>query len=419
VIKKVLLIVCLFISLNFIANAQVYDVVSIGAGYPNQAFYSLANGEVSNVSNTDWDLAFQITGFQATILVNGKNNVRLFKSDLDINSWSTITAADTVGKLDPAHELYNQDTSWWAGAFNITNDQANMFDLGWGVYDLATHAVTGDSLYFLKLANGTVKKLWVQSLANNIYSFAYADIDGTNEVNTSLNKQNYTGKNFGFYSIQNGMELDREPNKYTWDLSFAQYMATTPFIYKVTGILSNDSVSAVKAYPVDVATVSPWLYGFSNYINTIGYDWKTYDFNTNSWIIADSTVYFVVDRNGSLWKMIFTGFGGSANGNFEFSKEQISATGIPANGAQPAILGIFPNPASGTANITLYIDKYSDANVAGIYDLNGREVTSFNLKDQSGLVNIPVNTSSLNAGLYFIRTIIDGSVSTEKLIIAQ
>ena len=85
--------------------AQVYDVVSIGAGYPNQSFYSLSNGEISNVTNTDWDLAFQVTGFQATILVNGKANVRLFKSGLDINSWATVTASDTVGVLNSGNEL--------------------------------------------------------------------------------------------------------------------------------------------------------------------------------------------------------------------------------------------------------------------------------------------------------------------------
>ena len=64
---------------------QVYDVVQINPGYTNQVFYSMPNGEVSNISNTDWDLAFQISGFQATIQINGKNNVRLFKSGFSAN----------------------------------------------------------------------------------------------------------------------------------------------------------------------------------------------------------------------------------------------------------------------------------------------------------------------------------------------
>src|SRR5688572_15155099 len=119
--KPMLLLLLIIGSFFTSVQGQVYDVVSIGPGYTNQSFYSLANGEISNELNTDWDLAFQISGFQATILVNGKNNVHLFKSGKDVNDWASITANDTVGYLNSTNELFNQDTSWWAGAFNLTN----------------------------------------------------------------------------------------------------------------------------------------------------------------------------------------------------------------------------------------------------------------------------------------------------------
>lgn len=416
---RLLLISFLFTgSINMYAQ-PVYDIVSVGPGYTNQSFYSLANGEVSNVINTDWDLAFQISGFQATILINGKNNVRLFKSGLDINSWSAITPNDTVGVLNSNNELFNQDTSWWAGAFNITNDVSNQFDLGWGVYDFVTHYVTGDSLFFIKLSNGVVKKLWIQSLQNNTYFFAYADVDGSNEVNTTLSKQNFQGKNFGYYSIANGVETDREPNKYLWDLTFAQYMATTPFIYKVTGVLSNDSVQAVKAYPVDVNTVTPWGYTYSFHINTIGNDWKSFDFNTNSWAIADSLAYFVYDRSGDLWKVIFTGFGGSTTGDYEFSKELISSTGVIENNGKPSVLGIYPNPATASFSLMCYIYETNTSNRAGIYDINGKLVKLVDLSGFSGLNRIMVNTEELEAGIYSVNTTVDGTTSTQKLVIIK
>ncbi len=423
--KKLITKSLLFLSVLIISNyeikaqGQIFDVVSIGAGYTNQSFYSLSNGEISNESNTNWDLAFQISGFQATILINGKNNVRLFKSGLDINSWSSLTAYDTIGVLNSANELFNQDTSWWAGAFNVTNDVANQFDLGWGVYDFATHVVTGDSLYFIKLSTGVVKKLWIQSLQNNTYFFAYADLDGTNEVNTTLNKQNFQGKNFGYYSIIDGMELDREPNKYLWDLTFAQYMATTPFIYKVTGVLSNDSIQAVKAYPVDVATVTPWGYNYSWYINTIGNDWKSFDFNNNAWSIEDSLAYFVYDRGGLLWKVVFTGFGGASNGNYEFYKEQVSATGLSENGGQQALLSVYPNPASNAINVVCFINETGSANMAGIYDINGKLAMSIDLSNYSGLNEIRVNTESLNEGVYVMKIVIDGISESKRIVIVN
>jgi Secretion system C-terminal sorting domain len=406
-------------SYNVRAQTQIFDVVSIGAGYTNQSFYSLANGEVSNELNTNWDLAFQISGFQAAILVNGKNNVRLFKSGLDVNSWSAITANDTIGKLNSGNELLNQDTSWWAGAFNMTNDTANQFDLGWGVYDFATHAVTGDSLFFIKLSNGVVKKLWIQALQNSTYFFVYADVDGTNEVTTSLNKQNYAGKNFGYYSIANGVELDREPNKYLWDLTFAQYMATTPFVYKVTGVLSNDSVQAVKAYPVDLATVTPWGYTFSQHINVIGNDWKYYDFNNNVWTIEDSILYYVYDRGGILWQIEFTGFGGSVTGDYEFYKAQISATGLIENGGQPSLLNVYPNPAATLVNVMCYIHEINSENRAGIYDLSGRLVKEIDLSGFAGLNQVQVNTESLSDGIYVVKMTVDGIVTSKRLVIVK
>lgn len=406
-------------SYNVRAQTQIFDVVSIGAGYTNQSFYSLANGEVSNEVNTNWDLAFQISGFQAAILVNGKNNVRLFKSGLDVNSWSSITANDTIGMLNSGNELLNQDTSWWAGAFNITNDTANQFDLGWGVYDFATHFVTGDSLFFIKLSNGVVKKLWIQALQNSTYFFVYADVDGTNEVTTSLNKQNYAGKNFGYYSIANGAELDREPNKYLWDLTFAQYMATTPFVYKVTGVLSNDSVQAVKAYPVDLGTVTPWGYTFSQHINVIGNDWKYYDFNNNVWTIEDSILYYVYDRSGILWEIEFTGFGGSVTGDYEFYKAQISATGLAENGGQPSLLNVYPNPAATLVNVMCYIHERNSENRAGIYDISGRLVKEIALSSFTGLNQVQVNTESLNDGVYVVKMTVDGIVTSKRLIITK
>lgn len=409
----------LFITAASCIHAQTYDVVSIGAGYSNQTFYSMANGEVSSVSNTDWDLAFQISGFQAAILVNGKNNVKLFRSGLDVNAWTTITANDTVGMMNSGNELLNQDTSWWSGAFNITADLANPFDLGWGVYDMATHVVLGDSLYFIKLSNGVVKKLWIQALQNSTYYFQYADLDGTNEVTSSLSKTAFAGKNFGYYSILNNVSLDREPNKYTWDLTFMQYMATTPYVYKVTGVLSNDSVTVAKAYPVDVASTPFWGQTYSHYINTIGFNWKSYSMSLNQWLIEDSLVYFVYDRSGGLWKLYFSAFGGSATGDYEFYKEQVSATGIEENGGKPALLSLYPNPATDQVRLNLFVEESRSSNHLRILDVNGRQVMEMNLSDVSGLKEVTINTGTLSNGVYLVQLQIDGGLTVSKLVVSR
>ena len=38
-------------------------------------------------------------------------------------------------------------------------------------------------------------------LANDEYTFKYADLDGSNEINSSVSKLNYSDKNFIYYSI--------------------------------------------------------------------------------------------------------------------------------------------------------------------------------------------------------------------------
>lgn len=409
----------LIITTTSFVHAQTYDIVSIGAGYSNQTFYSMANGEISSVSNTDWDLAFQIAGFQAAILVNGKNNVKLFRSTLDVNSWAVVSANDTVGMMNPGNELLNQDTSWWSGAFNITADATNAFDLGWGVYDMATHVVLGDSLYFIKLSNGVVKKLWIQALQNSTYYFQYADLDGSNEVTASLNKTAFSGKNFGYYSIVNNTTLDREPNKYTWDLTFMQYMATTPYVYKVTGALSNDSVTVAKAYPVDVPSSPFWGQSYSQYINTIGFNWKSYSMSLNQWVIEDSLVYFVNDRQGGLWKLYFSGFGGSATGDYEFYKEQISATGMSENGGKPALLSLYPNPASDHVRLNIFVNENHPSDNLRILDMNGNEVRKVNLSDTNGLQKVAVNTHDLSSGMYMVHLLVDNRLTVSKLVIVR
>lgn len=381
------------------ASAQTTDTVTVNPGYTNQTFYSFANGTVSSVSNLDWDLAFQLRGFAASILINSKNNVRLYKANKATADWSSMTVADTTGILStPTNELFNSDTSWNFGAFNVTNNPADMFDLGWGNYDFMTHAITGDSVYFIKLSTGAYKKLCIVSLSNSVYDFKWADLDGSNETSGSINKTIYAGKNFVYFSIINNQTIDREPAYNAWDLSFAQYLTTTPITYKVTGVLTNDSVTAVKAYPVDVTTATSAGLTFNKAINTIGFDWKTFNMTTNTFDIADSTVYFVQDRQGSVWKMIFTGFGGSANGNFYFYKGTTTGIGQIENSSIKTF-DAAPNPAHGSTRLILSSEKAGDATMQ-VISMNGMLMSSDVIQLNNGLQSVDLSLESLTPGIY-------------------
>ncbi len=382
------------------SNAQmVTDMVSIQNGYTNQSFYSMVNGEVANVINTDWDIAFQLRGYAASILINSKRGVSLWKANKDISQWNSMTTADTTGIVsDPAYQLFNSDTSWDFGAFNRTNNASNQFDLGWGEYNYITHIITGDSVFFIKVGPTDYRKLRIDDLTGGIYNFRFANLDGTGEVVTSLNKQNFQNKFFGYFSIVNNTTIDREPVYNSWDLTFCQYFAQTPIAYMVTGVLSNDSVYVAKAYPVDTALTTPAGFNFSGDMNAIAYEWKSYNMGTNMWDIADSTVYFVQDRTGYLWKMIFTGFGGSTNGNFIFEKGPANQTGLFENSPVKSF-GVYPNPTSGFARMMLQTEEAGMATIQ-LVDLNGKTVLQQAQWLNGGLNTLDMDLSDLNAGIY-------------------
>jgi hypothetical protein len=399
-IRHYIISCCFLLLISGSAISQTFDFISIGPGYNGQVYYSMQNGEVNSISNTDWHLAFQVDGSEASVRINGKNDVRLFRSGYPATDWSNLSPFDTVNVLNSTNELLNSDTSWWYGAFNMGYDSTNVFDLGWGVYDNSTQVVTGDSVYFLMMPGGSVKKVWIEDLTNGVYTFRHADVDGANEVIATLDKANFQGKNFGYYSISSNTTIDREPSKYDWDLVFNQYMAVTPITYKVTGVLANESVFTAKAYPVEYSNADPWAQPLGGHINNIGYDWKFFDLNTFSWVIADSTVYFVKDQSGQIWKLMFTGFGGSANGDYEFVKDPVSLTSVGDNDI-PQILSIYPNPAASFIRMVVNSNATSQTEVQ-IHDLTGKILYKEVVRMHDGLMHVDIDVSALQPGQYLL-----------------
>ena len=417
--NKIKMLVIAFASCFIIskANAQmVSEVVSISPGYTNQVFYSMNNGELSNITHTDWDIAFQLRGFAASILINSKNNVKLWKANKDIGQWSAMQASDTTGVVNnPAFELMNSDTSWDFGAFNRTNDPNNAFDLGWGTYDFVTHIIYGDSVFFIKIGANDIRKFKIESLSGGIYNFRFANLDGSNEIVAAVAKNAFAGKFFAYYSLVNNVSIDREPIYNTWDLTFCQYLALTPTVYKVTGVLSNDSVFVAKAYPVDTSMNSQNSFPYMNEINTIGYDWKYYDFNTNSWLISDSLVYFVTDRQGAIWKMVFTNFDGASTGNFYFYKGLATPTGLIENSTIKTF-GLYPNPANNSTRLMLHMEKAGQTQVS-IMNVTGASVQSQFVSLQAGMQSFDLDVSNLSSGLYQIVVQQGDQIQTSRLLV--
>ncbi len=280
-------IILWFSAVNLYAQPQNHSI-SMGATYANQIWFGFA-GEIENSAPKDnWDIYFELSGFGFGSAINPATGIKLWVHPAsDTSLWATI---DTAGMSSSWTRLYNSDTSWSWGALNMCANLGDEFDLGWGQYNLITHNIMGKRIFVIQLANGSFQKLMVNSLINKNIKFRHANLDGSNETTTIINKDDYPNKGFIYYSFAGQSAVDREPLGSDWEITFTQYTAFIPTPYLVSGVLTKKGNEAAKAYPVDdVATFEDFgSQNFSTYNNVIGYDWKS--FTGTAFEVADSTV---------------------------------------------------------------------------------------------------------------------------------
>lgn len=410
------------------AQAQKADSVLIGNGYPDEIWYSLENDEQGKMAKDNWDLAFDVIGITSSIHVNTAAGAMLWGYPKgDKSAWSSV---DTSG-LSTWDARYNSDTSWAVGAMGRYADPSNPFDLDWGSYDMATHKVTGDSLYIIKLVNGNYKKLFIESLSGGEFKFKFANLDGSSEKTGSVNKSQFTDKNMGYYSISGEKAVMREPDMQDWDLVFTKYTGfvtmggPSPVPYGVTGILQNRGVKVAKA--ANLSNKNSYnnyhAHTFMSEINTIGYDWKSYNMGTSSYDIQDSLVYFVSvpdaeTNTDAIWKIIFTDFA-SSDGKFVFNKSRIVAATVNELGSDKKItLALAPNPSNGQdVQIVYNIESNNDAVMLNVTDLTGKTIMVRELNNQPGLHTYALPASTFSSGMYIVSVHTRGGSVQQKLIV--
>ena len=396
----------------FYISPQAQTVqISMGNNYANQIFYSMQNGEIKNISNDNWDLAFTTDQYASTIRTNDGKGVELYTYHLgDTSDWQNINVS-IMNNLSSG--MYNSEISWYDGAFE--NNSLGHPDYGWGVYNMITHNVTGDSLYIIKTINGNWKKIWIQELTTaGEYIFKFANLDGSNEITQSILKTNYTDKNFIYFSIDQNTIIDREPISSEWDITFTKYISPVQAMpYPVTGVLTNNNTEVAKATGVtDPLTYFDYSnHNFNNEINSIGYDWKSYQ---GSFVVDANRCYFIKDKNENIWRLVFNSFDGMSTGNVEFNTELIFNTSSE-NINKASSLNVFPNPT--TQNTNLIFD-FEEECLINIYDIFGVQVYS-NQLNSTGLKLINLPTGNFDAGLYFLVVYKENRVLAKEKLIVQ
>jgi hypothetical protein len=322
----VLLSMLLFACKKDNENIEKTITVSMSANSTNDVYYSFANGEVKSVNRTDWDIAFSVDLRTATILINEGAGVQLYCAG-DTNAWQSVDTSN-LAALEPR---FNNKSDWNIGAFNLYTSGATNY--GWGTYNMNEHIVYGDSIYIIKLTDGSYKKLFIRSKIGLSFTYVlrWANIGGLEQIDTTFSAiPFYETDHFLYYSLVTKQVFEVEPDK-TWDLLFTKYVVKIPagpgvmINYTVMGVLINPGIQGVKVTGVvpENANYTDTTATFSSQADVIGWDWKINDPVTHLYSIAENTSYFVKLSGGEIYRIYFTEYGGSVAGTITFKTKLV------------------------------------------------------------------------------------------------
>jgi hypothetical protein len=396
---------------------MVSDSVSMGQGYANEIYYNMSDGIVSSYLRNSWDIAIRTRIMSSSILTNDGTGVILYTyPNADTSGWATM---DTIG-LKSWKAMYNDPDDWENGAFS--RNAAGGLDFGWGIYNTNSHFITGDSLFIIQLRDGSIRKLWIQvkKAAEDLVSFRYAKIDGSEEQNITLDCNPYLAKDFiGFSMITNEI-VDYQPDRSTWDIVFTKYMSVQTgesgydTVYPVTGVLNNEEVYSEKFMQIapDFAGYNP--YGWDSTRTSIGYDWKS--FTGSSYVIADSLAYFVKTKAGDVYKLVFVKFSGSSSGGkIIFKKSKVASVGT-SDKTMDFNPQVYPNPAND--KIDIWIPGTLSGSITLLMnDLSGRMVYKQNIPGTG--TEYSINVTGLNPGMYLLKISSEKNTVLRKVMISR
>jgi hypothetical protein len=413
-------ILSFLLALTAITQAQTtfFDTVNIAAQYKNAVYYKLSDGNKVSTANTDWHLAFSVQKVQfplntlpsVTIRYNGANGVNLFQKAFNDTAFFT---ADTSG-FATFTKLYDSDSNLDTGSFN-NGLNISQFDYGWGVYNTTTKNIPGRSVYFLQLNSGIKKLRIVELVYDTLWQIQYANLDNSNLQTVSIPKRLYQGKLFAYLNLETNAVSDKEPNSSDWDLLFHKYNARDVVgfdVYPSVGVWSNKGVEVAKAAHFDVSSNDFSGFIFSKKMNEIGRDWKEYQ--APNWILQDSLAYFVKDKGGSIFKIVFTAFEGSSTGKIIFSKTILQTSSIAE--INSARLACFPNPASNLLNIVA--DNVAEDATFLLTDLAGKEIIKTALGNEV-FQTFKVDLSNVTNGFYIASIEQNGTKIQQRVVVSK
>lgn len=391
--------------------AQVLEV-STGKGYKSQAYVSLESGNIQQIDNASWDLAFSAFGERdASIFIN--ESATFMRSPIQVyhaigKVWND-DLSDTSFLADSLI-IQNSERTWEEGALNGVRDPSNPLDFGWGVYNTSSHKIEGHRVFVVKKRDETFVKFQIKSLAQGSYTIEVADLNGENQWEKVIKKESTTsGLVYFSLDTKESVAID------AYDFVIQRY--TTPITtntgavvnYMVTGALLAPGSEAVVAKDVDPKDVQEADYSnqYSSQPDVIGYRWKS--FSSQGWSIDNNRTQFLKTSKGAIYQLTFIDFEGSSTGTTSIEIKLIRTSSNPfiAKPTSPLLVG--PNPT--VDHISIHSTSNEEIDIE-IYDVSGSLVRSVH-----SYTNTRIELEALSTGYYIVRIRMNGQEHTEKIMV--
>ena len=269
--------------------------INMQSNYSQQVFYNMQNNNtVSSNLKTDWDLAFRSSSTASQIIINSSTFSQISKLE-NKPFEDPISVTELIWDWDSPEGVYTSTVF-----DNIQSSTTYVLDRGYNI--------DGSSRGY--------RKIKIDSINADSYFITYAKLDNTSINTVEIKKDGLA--NFQYFSFNTDQVVSIEPHTNEWDLVFTQYThlfvnnIETP-AYLVTGVLTNylndifvakDSINSFDEINYDMIE----LYEFSNNQNIIGYDWKTFDFESQTYTVNAQITYIIKNNINQYFKLHFIDF---------------------------------------------------------------------------------------------------------------
>ena len=277
---------------------SITSVIDIGSDYSKQSFFDLySNQIVAENIRSNWDLSFECGLLGRHIFLN--SSLLQYASYTEESNF--LAVEDTINAI----------WKWDYPEGDFQNNALPVFE-----FNELSNVILLDLGRDEQGESRGIKKLQVLNLSADFWQIRYSNLDNSSDTTLYIQKNN--NKSFVQFSLIQHQLVEVQPEKNSWDLQVTTYTENLiteqndSIPYLVVGLLINmNNVLAIKKEDISYDEID-FLFAkdieLSTSMNTIGYDWKTYNFDSSSYTINSNFIYIISDTEGYLYKLRFIDF---------------------------------------------------------------------------------------------------------------